>query len=69
MKALHPFQQARTPLAAIWTLEILNLCAKKYSPKELLKNEKFKSDLHGLINDRLKYVAGIAARKQVFCSE
>jgi hypothetical protein len=38
MKALQPFQQSGSPLASLWTLEILDLCAKKYSPKELLKN-------------------------------
>lgn len=38
MKVLAPFRQSRTPLSAIWIIEILNLGAKKYSPKELLKN-------------------------------
>lgn len=38
MKALKPFQRSRTPLSAIWIIEIINLCSKKYSPKELLKN-------------------------------
>ena len=66
MKALAPFQQSQTPLAAVWTLEILNLCAKKYSPKELIKNERFKTDLHGLINKRLKEAASIAAREKPF---
>ena len=69
MKALQPFQQSETPLASIWILEIINLCAKKYSPKELIKNERFKTDLHGLINYRLKHVASIAARKHVFAFE
>jgi hypothetical protein len=54
MKVLAPFRQSRTPMSAIWIIEILNLCAKKYSPKELLKNETFKKDLHGLINEKLK---------------
>lgn len=50
MKILKPFEKSRSPLVAIWILEIVSLCAKKYSPKELLVNEKFKSDLHRLIN-------------------
>ena len=33
MKALKPFEGSKSPLAAIWTVEIINMCAKKYSPK------------------------------------
>jgi hypothetical protein len=63
IKVLRPFQKSKTPLASIWIIEIINLCAKKYSPKELLKNERFKTDLHALINEKLKYLASIASRK------
>lgn len=55
MQVLQPFRRSRTPLSAMWTIEILSLCAKKYSPKELLRNEKFKTDLHALINEKLRY--------------
>lgn len=29
-------------------------------------NEKFKSDLHRLINDKLKFIAGVASRNEKF---
>lgn len=65
IKVLKPFQKSKTPMSAIWTIEIINLCSKKYSPKELLKNESFKKDLHFMINDKLKYIAAIASRKEI----
>jgi hypothetical protein len=66
LKVLKPFQKSKTPLSAIWIIEIINLCAIKYSPKELLKNERFKTDLHATINEKLKYIAGVASKKEVF---
>lgn len=33
MKILKPFEKSKSPLVAIWILEIVSLCAKKYSPK------------------------------------
>jgi hypothetical protein len=32
----------------------------------LLVNEKFKSDLHRLINDKLKFIAAVASRTEKF---
>jgi hypothetical protein len=66
MKVLKPFEKSRSPIVAIWILEIISLGAKKYSPKELLVNEKFKSDLHRLINDKLKFIAAVASRSEKF---
>lgn len=33
MKILKPFEKSKSPIVAIWILEIVNLGAKKYSPK------------------------------------
>ncbi len=33
MKVLKPFEKSKSPMVAIWILEILSLSAKKYSPK------------------------------------
>lgn len=33
MKVLKPFEKSKSPLVAIWILEIISLAAKKYSPK------------------------------------
>jgi hypothetical protein len=63
MKVIKFFSKSKGPITAIWILEIINLCSKKYSPKELLLNEKFKSDLHHLTNEKLKYLASIASKK------
>ena len=45
------------------------MCAIKYSPKEILVNEKFKTDLHGVVNDALKYIAGVASKKNTLFYE
>ena len=53
----------------MWVLDIINMCAVKYSPKEILVNEKFKTDLHGVVNQTLKYIAGIASKNIVLFYE
>lgn len=41
------------------------MCAIKYSPKEILNQDKFKTELHALINSELKFIASIASKKEV----
>ena len=53
----------------MWILEFLALCAKKYSPKEILSDEKFKSELHLMINEKLKFVSGVASKQFNFFYE
>lgn len=36
LKAIKPFLLSKNPNTCLWILEFLNLCAKKYSPKEIL---------------------------------
>ena len=53
----------------MWILEFLNLCAKKYSPKEILSFEKFKTEFHLIINDKLKFIAGVGSKTMNFFYE
>lgn len=63
LKSIKPFLDSKNPTTAVWILDIISMCATKYSPKEILINEKFKTDLHGIVNLLLKYIAGVAAKK------
>ena len=64
MKAVKPFLSSKVPSTALWILDFVNMCARKYSPKELLTIEKFKTDLLALVNDKLKYTAAVASKAQ-----
>lgn len=69
LRVIKPFQASKNPNTNLWVLEFLALCSKKYSPKEILSDERFKSELHLLINDKLKFVSGIASKSFNFFYE
>jgi hypothetical protein len=69
LKVIKPFYPSKNPNTNLWILEFLALCSKKYSPKEILSDEKFKSELHLMINEKLKFVSGIASKQFNFFYE
>lgn len=69
LKVIKPFLLSKNPNTCMWILEFLNLCAKKYSPKEILSFEKFKSEFHLIINDKLKFIAGVGSKTMNFFYE
>lgn len=64
MKALKPFENSKSPTTALWILDFINMCAVKYF-KEILVNEKFKAEVHAIVNKQLKYIASIASKKEI----
>lgn len=42
----------------MWAIDLLYMLSEKYSPKEILNDNKFKKDLHDLINEKLTFLSG-----------
>lgn len=45
----------------MWMMDLLYMLSEKYSPKEIITDSKFKSELHDLINQKLMYLSGWVA--------
>jgi hypothetical protein len=45
LKFLNVFKGSKIPSTILWTMEILFLLTRKYSPKELMSDKDFKKDL------------------------
>jgi hypothetical protein len=54
------FANSRNPNTVLWSLELIFMFSKKYSPKEVL-NENFKTDLHHSLNEKLSFISNLAS--------
>jgi len=46
----------------MWAIDLLYMLSEKYSPKEILNDNKFKKDLHDLTNEKLTFLSGWIAQ-------
>lgn len=58
LKILKIFSPSKNPNTSMWAIDLLYMLSEKYSPKEILNDNKFKKDLHDLINEKLTFLSG-----------
>ena len=55
------FNPSKNPNTVMWILDVLYMLSEKYSPKEIIGDNKFKKDLHDLMNEKLSFLSGWVA--------
>jgi len=63
MKLLLVFGQSKAPSTILWLVEIQLLLTRKYSPKEIVNDQRFRNCHHEFINEKLKYLAQFGAKQ------
>ncbi len=60
VRLMKIFANSKNPNTVLWSLELIFMFSKKYSPKEAL-NEGFKTDLHHALNEKLSFISNLAS--------
>lgn len=55
IKFLKILNFSKNPSTVLWIVEFLFMLSIKYSPKEIMSDNKFKSEYHEIMNEKLMY--------------
>ncbi|CAK55597.1 unnamed protein product (macronuclear) [Paramecium tetraurelia] len=69
MKILQILALSKSPSTNMWLLELQLLLTRKYSPKEIVGDQRFRNQHHEFINDKLKYVAQFGGKLNIFWND
>lgn len=62
LKILKVLSLSKNPSTNLWLLDFLHMLSQKYVPKDILRESKFKKDLHEIITDKLLFCSNLAAK-------
>ena len=57
LKVVNIFSQSKNPNTILWLIETLYMASKKYNPKEVVSDNRFKKELHDLLNEKLLFMS------------
>ncbi|EGR29985.1 n-terminal domain protein [Ichthyophthirius multifiliis] len=57
LKIANIFINSKNPNTVTWLVELLFMASKKYNPKEIISDSKFKKELHDLLNEKLLFMS------------
>ena len=57
LKVVNIFSQSKNPNTILWLIETLYMASKKYNPKEIVSDNRFKKELHDLLNEKLLFMS------------